>query len=213
MGYNAGRTPLRSTWTASIDRLRSRALTRGVVLPDQPIVDGAWHESEIVGAEGGRHGRYLLFPGPPPLALCQSMIDGGEPDVWYAIERPLTMRQQHMVAAAVARLRPSVRRAQTVPVDTKGIASVEQRRGGAVKAAQLLLMKLLAHGDLETNAIRRQAQASGIAWGSVRRASEALRIETFRRGYGRGGRWYWRLGTAPAETLGSPVEAPIEERI
>jgi putative DNA primase/helicase len=65
---------------------------------------------------------------------------------------------------------------------------------GAVKRATVFLQAELANGSVSVKAIRRRAKEEGISKASLRRAYEALKIESKRKGGAAGkGHWVWRL--------------------
>jgi len=51
----------------------------------------------------------------------------------------------------------------------------------------------LAEGPVLVRQVQRQAQDAGIALRTLRRAKEALRVESKRKGYGRGSKIFWVL--------------------
>jgi putative DNA primase/helicase len=72
-------------------------------------------------------------------------------------------------------------------------APVASVAGGGVRAARVFLEGLLASGPMAADAIRAEADGSGLSWASVRRAQKALGIVPAREGFGPEGRWLWRL--------------------
>lgn len=55
---------------------------------------------------------------------------------------------------------------------------------------------VLQDGPANTNDIQREARECGHAWRTVQRAKDKLGIIAERKGFGRGGRWIWRLPDA-----------------
>jgi hypothetical protein len=61
------------------------------------------------------------------------------------------------------------------------------------------LEEMLASGPALVKAIRQAAHDCGIAGRTLDRAKDDLRVESYREGYGKDGRWYWRLPGACIE--------------
>jgi putative DNA primase/helicase len=59
--------------------------------------------------------------------------------------------------------------------------------------AENFLRELLAEGRMPVREIESEAKAAGVAWATVRRARDRLKIERHRDGFGKGGIWYWAL--------------------
>lgn len=66
----------------------------------------------------------------------------------------------------------------------------EGRGSSAVASAREFLAGLLSAGDVSAKAIEADAEAAGIALRTLRRASDALRVEKYK---GKDGKWYWSL--------------------
>ncbi len=66
----------------------------------------------------------------------------------------------------------------------------EGRGGSAVASAREFLAGLLSAGDTQAKAVETDAEQAGIALRTLRRASDALRVEKYK---GKDGKWYWRL--------------------
>jgi putative DNA primase/helicase len=55
------------------------------------------------------------------------------------------------------------------------------------------LKKRLADGPLDQATIRSYSDETGFSWRTIQRAATDLGVEKFRSGFGKGGRWSWRL--------------------
>jgi hypothetical protein len=60
----------------------------------------------------------------------------------------------------------------------------------------LWLSETLRDGPMTADAIKEMAIHDGYSPATLRRAREHLAVESFRRGFGRGGVWHWRLPPA-----------------
>ena len=80
--------------------------------------------------------------------------------------------------------------------------SGEERSG--LGKAKSFLQDLLAKGPISTKEIEKDADGKGFAWGTIRRARKALRVEAVREGYGKDGVWKWRL---PSKVLKESKDA------
>jgi putative DNA primase/helicase len=75
------------------------------------------------------------------------------------------------------------------------------------------LRQLLVDGPVESREIEREAKQVGIARRSLFRAKTRLGVKAARVGFGRNGKWYWRLGASKdaAKTASCDAEALFEE--
>ncbi len=174
-----------ANWTVAISALRAKMLNRGLLLPDDPIVNGKWHPC---GA-----GWYNLSPALPLMALFHNTSDGQAPSVWQEDEnRRMTMAEEQRVRDAAAK-KPTVSPASRAAV----LGDVNGRHGRrvhtALEAAKRLLIHILAVGPVATEEIRAKAGGAGASWASVRRAAALLGVIAERRGFGGSGCWLWRL--------------------
>ncbi|KWF62015.1 AAA family ATPase [Burkholderia multivorans] len=64
------------------------------------------------------------------------------------------------------------------------------RGGSAANSAREFLGNLLNGGDLPAKTVEAEAESAGIALRTLRRASDAMRIEKYK---GKDGKWYWSL--------------------
>ena len=72
-------------------------------------------------------------------------------------------------------------------------AAVDNRSPGAVEAAKKFLSETLANGAVETKQIDEAATASMIAERTLRRAYEALKVQSAKEKGKRNGAFFWRL--------------------
>jgi hypothetical protein len=74
----------------------------------------------------------------------------------------------------------------------------DRESGGAREEARAFLRELLDHGPVAAKTISREAEGAGLAWATVRRAADDLRVRRDKAGMTDG--WYWSLtSTLPAE--------------
>ncbi|MCA8182349.1 AAA family ATPase [Burkholderia vietnamiensis] len=66
----------------------------------------------------------------------------------------------------------------------------EGRGNSAVDSAREFLAELLSAGDIQAKVIEADAEQAGIALRTLRRASDALRVEKYK---GKDGKWYWSM--------------------
>jgi hypothetical protein len=78
------------------------------------------------------------------------------------------------------------------------LAKADGAEPGALAEAVDFLREELASGPVQSNVVKLNAEALGIAWATIRRAKTVLRVKAEREGFGRGGKWCWRL----------PVDSP-----
>jgi putative DNA primase/helicase len=72
-------------------------------------------------------------------------------------------------------------------------AAADNKSPGAAEAAKSLLLELLADGPVEKKQIEEAAEAHMISATTLRRAREALKVETKKEPRRRDGAWFWRL--------------------
>ena len=75
-------------------------------------------------------------------------------------------------------------------------------RGDALTEAEAFLSELLAEGPVSSEEVKRQSNAAGLSWATVRRAKEALKISVRKCGFAGG--WEWSL---PPKVLKFPEDA------
>jgi hypothetical protein len=73
---------------------------------------------------------------------------------------------------------------------------LKKREAPARDDAEEFLRELLAGKKLPVTQIESQAKAAGVTLATVRGAREKLGIRPFRKGFGKGGIWYWELAGA-----------------
>lgn len=83
-------------------------------------------------------------------------------------------------------------------------APSDEERGLRSEAEEFLLAAL-AGGSVETRDLQRMAKDAAIGWRTVERAKAKLKVEAHREGFGRSGRYVWRL---PARAQASPAGVP-----
>jgi hypothetical protein len=186
-----------ANWTCLISELRSKALNRGVVIPEHPVADGHWHPCGVVGTHR-KGGAYLLFEHLPHVALYANCAEPRVAEVWRPDgDRLLPYGNEPRVAAALALFS-----ARTVLRAIEGASCrpcllprgrPRQARQSARKAAIHLLEALLANGGLGVREIRLRALEAGISWASIRRGATSLDVVATRRGFGQNGAWRWHL--------------------
>jgi hypothetical protein len=97
-----------ANWTCVLAELRSKALTHGVVIPEQPIADGRWHGCDVAGGNRGA-GAYLLFQHLPHVAIYTNRGDSRAPEVWRPDgDRLLPFGNEPHIADALALLAADV---------------------------------------------------------------------------------------------------------
>jgi hypothetical protein len=186
-----------ANWACVLAELRSKALTHGVVIPEQPIADGRWHGCDVAGGNRGA-GAYLLFQHLPHVAIYTNRGDRRAPEVWRPDgDRLLPFGNEPHIADALALLAADVGLRPTEPVTqpaaVEGVPPPASARHNPRQAAARLLETLLTKGAVRTLEIRAQAKDAGISWASVRRAAASLGIVVTREGFGRNGIWKWHL--------------------
>lgn len=70
------------------------------------------------------------------------------------------------------------------------------------------LYEELSFGMITTIELTKRAKCSGHSWSTVKRAKTDLKVESFRKGFGEEGRWYWRL---PTGTFDNSIEEKTSE--
>ena len=94
--------------------------------------------------------------------------------------------------AAGSRLRPASRSRDTVPTASSDNSATDRRGAGA--AAEAFLCALLGDGAVPASVVRAAAGAQGIAWVTVRRAADRLRVVHEHVGArGSPQHWTWRM--------------------
>lgn len=81
----------------------------------------------------------------------------------------------------------------------------------AIDDAADFLDEALRDGEREAAALREEAEAEGLAWRTVRRASERRRVQHSKRGVGAEGKWYWSLPEDPGAKGGQPPDVAVLE--
>jgi hypothetical protein len=185
-----------ANWNCVISELRSKALSRGLILPERPVANSRWHTCDVAGR--GRNGAYLLFATLPYCALFTNDSDGRGPEVWrFDNQRLLSMDQQKRIADAITAcpLRPAfasghdpLSRAATGSMPTPAL--IPQC---ALVKAQAFLTTVLAAGPTSVIQIQTSAATAGVSSMTLRRAKQVLNVEAVRTGFGRHGEWRWRL--------------------
>ena len=61
----------------------------------------------------------------------------------------------------------------------------------AREAAEIWIRELLAGGEVESNTVKEQAKDAGLAWRTVRRAADEIRVKREKNSFT--GKWQWRL--------------------
>ena len=186
-----------ANWTCVLAELRSKALTDGVVIPEDPIADSRWHGCDVAGGNRGA-GAYLLFQHLPHVAIYTNRADSRGPKVWRPdADRLLPFGNEPWIADALALLATEAVLRPTEPVGqpkaVEGSLPPASARHNPRQAAVLLLETLLAKGARRTLEIRAHANDVGISWASVRRAAASLGIVVTREGFGSNGGWTWQL--------------------
>jgi hypothetical protein len=186
-----------ANWNGVLAELRSKALTRSVVIPEQPIADGRWHGCDVAGGNRGA-GAYLLFQHLPHVAIFTNRADSRGPEVWRPdADRLVAYGHEPRIADALAVLAAEVALCRTEllgqPAAMEEALPRASARRNPRQAAVRLLETLLAKGALRTLEIRAQATDAGISWASVRRAAASLDIVVTREGFGCNGSWTWQL--------------------
>jgi hypothetical protein len=59
--------------------------------------------------------------------------------------------------------------------------------------AKAWLREVLADGPVGQKELKREATEAGLAWRTVRRAKDAMKVEAYKEGFGEGARWLWAL--------------------
>jgi hypothetical protein len=186
-----------ANWYGVLAELRSKALTRGVVIPEQPIADGRWHVCDVAGGNRGA-GAYLLFQHLPHVAIFTNRADSRGPEVWrpYA-DRLVAYGHEPRITDALASLAADVVLGPTEllrqPAAVEGALPPGSARQNPRQAGVRFLETLLAKGARPTLEVRAHANDAGISWASVRRAAASLGIVVTREGFGRNGIWKWHL--------------------
>ena len=105
-----------ANWNGVLAELRSKALTRGVAIPEHPIADGRWHGCDVAGGNRGA-GAYLLLQHLPHVAIFTNRADSRGPEVWrpYA-DRLVAFGHEPRIADALALLATEVLSGSTEPV-------------------------------------------------------------------------------------------------
>ena len=88
-------------------------------------------------------------------------------------------------------------------------AAPSQQKVSAREEATSFLEHILADGPLRQREVKEATEAKGLAWATVRRAKDALRIVTKKKSYSDAGYWEWSLpveGNAEVE----PAEFPTD---
>ena len=102
-------TDMIAAWKQVTEQLHTAAHACEVLLPEDPIAIGQWHQRE---AHGG--GAYLLFPTLPFVALFTGDADRADVEVWRADRnRLLTSSLEHRLAEAI-RKRPLFERDHSI---------------------------------------------------------------------------------------------------
>lgn len=79
-------------------------------------------------------------------------------------------------------------------------------RGSERRDAKAWLGEVLGDGPMEAKEVKRQANAGGPAWHTVRRAKDDLHVNAYREGFGPGAVWKWAL-PGPPEVQRCPQDA------
>jgi len=186
-----------ANWNGVLAELRSKALTHGVLIPEQPIADGRWHACDVAGGNRGA-GAYLLFQHLPHVAIFTNRADSRGPEVWRPdADRLVAFGHEPRIVDALALLATEILLGSTEPVGqpaaVEGALPPASARHSPRQAAVRFLEALLAKGALRTLEIRAQAEDAGLSWASVRRAAGSLGIVVTRKGFGSNGGWAWQL--------------------
>jgi len=62
--------------------------------------------------------------------------------------------------------------------------------------AKAWLREVLADGPVGQKELKREAAEAGLAWRTVRRAKDAMKVEAYKEGFGEGARWLWALSAS-----------------
>lgn len=143
------------------------------------IARAVWHVTTDKDSQTGDGERRLLLPGKCNLASRQ-------PGLAFRIEgEPPAIRWE------AGRVNLTADQALAIELDERGKRGPEAC--GQREAADWL-RRLLADGPPPAATVKKQAKDAELAWRTVRRAADALRVKRSKGGFGDG--WYWSLPSA-----------------